>query len=238
MYVTVGRSTTGALGFTWRMWPSRTSFYLKSRAPGLRHLKLSLHGDDPRHPLGGGFKVAIDDEDGYRQAIVNREILSTRTGAWPIWFPGRQIADNAMLVARLRWTWDACARLGVAPSPGELKKGATGLYAPAPPQPGDAVDVDLVVSDGRPYWPQESKARKDNACLGPLKNEAGQWLTGTVIKRIASHYAPPAHAVGPRPIDSTDETRAMAVAVDPDGFLWMIEQRMSRSALVSAPEPE
>jgi hypothetical protein len=61
---------------------------------------------------------------------------------------------------------------------------------PAPPQPGDAVDIDLVVSKVKPYWSSEKRARRDNACLGPLRNESGDWLTGTVVKRIASHYAP------------------------------------------------
>ncbi|TCO48407.1 hypothetical protein EV646_104225 [Kribbella antiqua] len=199
----------------------------------MSHLKLSFHGDDPRHPVGGGFKIAIDDE-GYRRAIAEGELLSTRSGIWPIWFPGQEVAEDAVLVTRMRWTWDACTRLGPALSPGELRRDATGMYAPVPPKPGDAVDVDLIVSAGRPYWPQETKARRDNACLGPLKNEADQWLTGTVVKRTASHRPPPDNAIGPRPTSSTDEVRAVGAAVDSEGFLWMVEQRMSRSALEAA----
>lgn len=146
-------------------------------------------------------------------------------------FPGRQIAQDATLVARFRWTWDACHRLGPAPPPGDLNADAVGLAVPPPPDPGDAVDLDLVVSTKRPFWPDETRARRNNACLGPLRNEAGDWLTGVAVKRRAGHYAPPERAVGPRPAGRDDEMRALGSAVDPTGFLWLIEQRMSRSQL-------
>lgn len=62
MYVALGQSDKPAMGLTWRIWSSRTSFYMKFRAPGVGHLKLSLHGDDPRHSGGGGFKMAMSPE--------------------------------------------------------------------------------------------------------------------------------------------------------------------------------
>jgi hypothetical protein len=159
------------------------------------------------------------------------EIASIRFGEWPIWFPGKVINETALLVARLRWTWDACVRLAPAPPAGDLKRNATGLAASPPPEPGDAVDIDLVVATGKPYWLQERRARADNACLGPLRNDADLWLTGTVVKRIAAHYPPPPHAVAPKPNGRQDELRGLAAGVDPEGFLWLTEQRMSRSAL-------
>ena len=142
IYVTVGNTRTGTLGYTWRIWASRTSFYLKARAADLSYLKLSLHGEDPRHPRGGGFKFAMDDEERYSSAIAEGRILSSRSGQWPIWFPGKRINDDVTLVARLCWTWDACTRLGPPPPPGNLRRDATGLVAPGPPEPGDAIDVD------------------------------------------------------------------------------------------------
>jgi hypothetical protein len=138
MYVTVGSTSEPPRGFTWRVWPSRTSFYLKSRAPGMGLLKLSLHGDDPRHPGLAGFKIGMDGEDQYQAAVTAGEIASIRSGDWPMWFPGKDIGHDALLVVRLRWTWDACTRLPPAPPPGELKKDAVGLVAPPPPGPGDA----------------------------------------------------------------------------------------------------
>lgn len=233
IYVTVGRSGQPAVGFTWRIWSARTSFYLLSRAPSLSHLKLSLHGDDPRHPAGGRFHMQMDDVR-YEEAVARGAALARRTGDWPVVFPGQRITDDARLVTRLRWTWDACTRLGPAPPPGELKRNAVGLAAPPPPSPGDAVDVDLIVSGTQPYWRNERDARANNACLGPLRNQAGMWLTGTVVKRSASRSAPPANAIGPRPRSSEDQLRGVSAAVDPEGFLWIIEQRMSRSALETA----
>lgn len=234
MYFTPGRSGTSPVGFTWRLWASRTSFYLKSRAPGVKHLKLSLHSDDPLHPSGGGFKVAMDTEEAWKRDIAEERTAGWRSGDWPVWFPGKRISDDAVLVARLRWTWDACSRLGPAPEPGSLKKDAKGFAVKPPPQPGDAVDIDLIVSTTKPYWPNEEKARRDEACLGPLRNDAGDWLTGTAVKRLATHYGPPPTAQGPSPRGKSDETRAIGSAVDPAGFLWIVEQRMSRSALTSS----
>lgn len=195
------------------------------------HLKLSLHSVDPRHEGKEGFKIGMDPESAYQQAIDEGRIVSWRAGNWPIWFPGRRLNNDATLVARLRWTWDCCIRLGPAPSPGDLKKGAIGLVVPPPRAPGDAIDVDLIVSKDNPYWPNEKIARRDNACLGPLRNTAGAWLTGVVVRRIANHYPPPESAIGPRPEDSSDEIRAVSAAIDEMGFLWLIEQRMSRKAL-------
>ncbi|WP_432520577.1 hypothetical protein [Kineococcus sp. SYSU DK006] len=226
MYVTVGRQGRPPMGYAWRIWTHRTSFYLKSRAPGLEQLKLSLHGDDPRHPAGGGFKIAMD-----AAAEPSQEVLTSQFGDWPIWFPGKEIEEGTILVARLRWTWDACTRLPAAPSPGDLRKGATGVAAPPPPEPGDAVDVDLILTTGEPFWLNESKARADDACIGPLRNDADQWLTGTVIKRTASHTPPPGHGVAPMPKGRGDEIRGVSASIDPEGYLWLLEQRMSRAGL-------
>jgi hypothetical protein len=199
----------------------------------MEHLKLSLHSADPRHEGKEGFKIGMDPEPAFQQAVDEGRIAALRTGDWPIWFSGLRVNGDSTLVARLRWTWDACTRLGPAPPPGDLREGAIGLVAPLPPRPGDAVDVDLIVSKSKPYWPNEKKARQDDACLGPLRNAAGDWLTGVVTKRTATHYAPPKSAFGPRPENSSDEIRAVSAAIDETGFLWMIEQRMSRRGLIA-----
>lgn len=233
MYVTIGKTGEPVRGYTWRIWARGTSFYLKSRAPDMGHLKLSMHSVDPRHKGKEGFKIGMDPESAFQRAVEEGRIASLRTGDWPIWFPGLRLNGYATLVARLRWTWDSCTRLGPAPSPGDLRKGAVGLVVPLPQTPGGAVDVDLVVSQGKPYWPGERQARRDNACLGPLRNTAGDWMTGVVVKRIANLYAPPKTAIGPRPKCSSDEVRAVSAAIDDMGFLWLIEQRMSREALTT-----
>lgn len=233
MYITIGKADGPPRGFTWRIWPRGTSFYLKSRAPDMNHLKLSLHSPDPRHEGKEGFKIGMDPDSAFQQAVDDGRIVALRTGDWPIWFPGQRLNNYSTLVARLRWTWDACTRLGPAPHPEDLKRGAAGLVAPLPPEPGDAIDVDLIVSKKKPYWPREKRARQDNACLGPLRNTAGDWLTGVAVKRLAFEYAPPEAAIGPRPKNSSDEMRSVSAAIDEEGFLWLIEQRMSREALIA-----
>lgn len=234
VYIALGRIGEPAMGWAWRIWASRTSFYLKCSAPGIKHLKLSLHSHDPRHPAGGGFKIAMDTQETFEREIAQNKAIGWRNGDWPVWFPGKPIGETSTLVARFRWTWDACHRLGPAARPGELKANAVGLAVPPPTGPGDATDVDLIVSRDRPHWPNEVQARRENACIGPLRNETGDWLTAVVVKRRAGHHPAAGGAIGPRPAGREDEIRALGSALDPAGFLWLIEQRMSRSELAFA----
>jgi len=67
VYIALGRIGEPAMGWAWRIWASRTSFYLKCSAPGIKHLKLSLHSDDPRHPAGGGFKIRMDTQEAFER---------------------------------------------------------------------------------------------------------------------------------------------------------------------------
>jgi hypothetical protein len=115
IYITIGKANEPTRGFTWRIWAQSTSFYLKSRAAGMGHLKLSLHSADKRHEGKGGFKIGMDPESAFQQAIDEGRAAAYRTGNWPIWFPGSPLNSDSTLVARLRWTWDACTRLGPAP---------------------------------------------------------------------------------------------------------------------------
>lgn len=221
--------------FAWRIWSNGTSFYLKSTAPGMKRLKLSLHGDDPRHPSGGGFKLGFDSSAN----SVPGETAEVIQGAWPIWFPGRRMVggpdSNVLHVARFRWTWDACTRLPPAGDPGKVRAKERAGRLPFPPEPGDAIDVDLVLSDVGPHWPREKVSRPRNACLGPLRNDADQWLTGVVAKRRAFMYPPPPTMDGsprsPVPTSSSDAVRGIEARVDPDGVMWIIETRMSLSWL-------
>ena len=96
------------------------------------------------------------------------------------------------------------------------------------------MDIDLIVSTAKPYWPSQKRARRDEACLGPLRNDSGDWLTGTAVKRLAGHYAAPPSAQAPTATGKQDEMRAIGSAVDPTGFLWIVERRMSRSGLAGS----
>lgn len=177
--------------------------------------------DQDREGYPGGFRARDRPEQGHR--LAERRLAGL--------VPGKPIGETSTLVARFCWTWDACHRLGPAARPGELKANAVGLAVPPPTGPGDATDVDLIVSRDRPHWPNEVQARRENACIGPFRNETGDLLTDVVVKRRAGHHPAPGGAIGPRPAGREDEIRALGSALAPAGLLWLIEQRMSRSGL-------
>lgn len=85
MYITIGGHGGPLLGYTWRIWSGGTSFYMKSKVPGMKYLKLSIHGD-PRHPRGGGFEIAMDPEEVSQQDLAAGAIIGQRHSKWPIWF--------------------------------------------------------------------------------------------------------------------------------------------------------
>lgn len=114
--------------------------------------------------------------------------------------------------------------------PALSRRGQWASWFPLRPLPAMLLMSTLIVSKDAPFWPQEKRARQDNACLGPLRNEAGDWLTGTVVKRAVSMYPTPVRALGPRPTDREDEIRAVGSAVDEQGVLWLVEQRGSKSS--------
>lgn len=110
-------------------------------------------------------------------------------------FDGQQLAAHAFRVARIRWTWDlqrprfrAAAISGPLPELGHHQSGAR---LPEVLPPNDARDVDLVVSYGKPYWPDARGSLRDNARLGPLPNDAGLWLTATSYLRSQAKYPAP-----------------------------------------------
>lgn len=73
----------------------------------MSQLKLSLHGEDPRHPSRGGFKLAMDPPDAFERDVAVGMIVGQRRGTLPIWFSGEAINDYATLVMRFRWTWES-----------------------------------------------------------------------------------------------------------------------------------
>lgn len=184
--------------FTWRIWPSATSFYIRSPVPGLTDMKLSLHGPRPENPGPGPWlKIGRD------SSVA--EDTGVAAGRWnlPIWFVGHEVRPNVRHCVRFRFDW-TMFRSGVpsGPTPGDVKRpgrAQAGVVRHAP-QIGFALDVDLFVSTGAPCWPDEARARPADALLGPLQSKAGQWLTGEVhLYRISS--APTWRQVAAPPFD-------------------------------------
>lgn len=228
VYFVVGkREPPVKLGYVWRIWAGGTSFYLKPRDPRMGAAKLSLHGQHPegRQP---GFRLALDGSPADDLAIVE-------VGNFlPRWFPGRPWHAGASHVVRLRWTWDLFdSAVPSGPAAGDVRASMSAFVAP-PPSPGYAVDLDLYVWDRQPAWPGEAAARKDNAVLGPIRNAADQYLVGLIYRRAVPTNPAPPLAYGPPPTSAEDTVRGHAACLDDQGFMWVIEQRMSRSAMQAA----
>jgi hypothetical protein len=197
----------------------------------LAALKVSLHGPDPRHARPG-FKIAIDESA--MDATKSAGGVVGGTPEWlPRWFEGRAVASGVRHVIRFRHTWDLYSTAHpAAPNPGNVKPSAFAALIPVPPALS-AVDVDVYVSRRRPYWPNERRARSDNACLGPLISEAGEHLTAVAVRRHVVADPTPEAARLPRPVNDDDYVRAIGAAVDANSVLWICEQWMSRAAAES-----
>ena len=103
-------------------------------------------------------------------------------------------------------------------------------------QPGhnEAADVDLIVSYNEPYWPGGEQSLKDNSRLGPVRNDAGLWLTGTAFRRSQSQTPTPENLVLPLPKPGEDPRPYLGGAPeqgnDP-GMFWFLESITSRQFL-------
>ena len=227
LLLVVGDRETGPWSYTWRIWANGTSFYVKPRTSAFSAMKVSLHGPDSRPHIGPpGNKIEVIG------ALVPDNVAGMRVGSWPEkgWFPGRQVAPGVRHVVRLRFPWTLFGRgRPSAPNPGLLRRQYAGLVAPPPPSM-NVVDVDFYVSDRGPHWPNERKARRDNACLGPLVNAAGQHLTAVSTKRSPFTVPGPDDLVRPAP-EPHDAVRGLGMTSDPSGFLWVCEQWLSRREL-------
>ncbi len=213
--------------YAWRMWSRGSSFYVKPLSAPVAARKFSLHGPDARHSRPG-FKLEVDGLPDGGGVEVATGVFTDR-----FWFEGEVVNDRVRRVLRLRVTADLLhPRYPSAPRPqGDLKSSEQGLVAP-PPRPLRAVDLDLFVCERRPYWPHERRARKDNACLGPLQNSAGQHLTGVSVNRSVVTDPTPLAALAPPPAAEEDRVRGIAFTLDERGFVWAVEQWMSRAWLV------
>lgn len=224
---------TGVIGYAWRMWWQRSSFYLVPRYAPMSGAKVSLHGPEEGNE-NGGFKLARD-----RAAMVRAEAAggSVRGQQEALWFSGRPTPIPGVTHAvTLRWT-PGLFRRGSPNGPGwdELKSGSLGLVVPAP-APGYAADVDIYVCTGQPWWPNEDQARRANAVLGPIGNAAGQFLTAVSVRRSVKDKPTPSAAIGPSPLSRKDFLRAIGAAVDDEGVIWQVEHWGSRKRLSQAAE--
>lgn len=144
----------------------------------------------------------------------------------PLWFPGRRINARVLHLARFAVSWDMFSKqVPSAPLP-QLKQKATLHALLEPPRLLRASYVEVYMSEGQPYWPDELDVRANNAGMGPISNNAGMFLTA--VDRCASTVDEPDPFQ--RRLDAgvpvADCVRGMATKVDPSGFLWLCEKLM------------
>jgi hypothetical protein len=238
IYFCVADRQRQVCGYAWKLWWDRTSFYAKARYIPLAGLKVSMHGQENRPGLRWrkpGFKVDLD-RNALPKAEAAQGVIVPVGMSLPTWFPGAPVPGTRVThLLRFRTAWDAFGpEVPSAPDPGTVKPGAFAGLAPAPP-PGYATDVDVYVSrGGAPYWPNETQARRDNACLGPLRNDAGDLLTAVIMKHPTPTVPTPRNLLVRLP-PSGDRVRGHGMQVDAErGFLWICESVLSRTALRAA----
>lgn len=223
-YFVVG-SRTGPWSHTYRVWTSRTSFYVKPRDHALRAMKLSLHGPDRRF-LQPGWKLEFDGPRPQSGWLAGKDADKAQ------WYDGEVVADGVQRVLRVRVPWYTLN--GSLPN-GLGAKTIKGQFFGAlipPPQSMYAVDIDFYVSNSGPYWPEEERVQEANAGMGPLVNESGQVLTAVNHHRSPAEFPTPAGADRIKPMNAEDAIRGLFFAIEkPNGFAWVVETPLSRAAL-------
>jgi hypothetical protein len=233
-----------ALGNIWRITAKKSDFYLDPLGQPGTVAHLSVHGSKERFD-GHRFHIKVD----RRLAVTAIERGQFAAHSIPrkgYAFDGQQLAAGEFRVARIRWTWDlqrsrfrAAAISGPAPELGDHQSGARMAEVLSP---NGAWDIDLVVSYGRPYWPDAVGSRRDNARLGPLSNDAGLWLTATSYHRSQTKYPTPENLPPRLPRPGEEPNRILCGGPGPDGvsdMYWFVETITSRQLIeASVAKPE
>jgi hypothetical protein len=227
LYFVVLNRANRIYGYTWRIGTTGTSFYLKARAKPLGAVKISLHGPDPRPDLAPpGFKLAIDQSALPGVAAAQGAVTGLEPGQ-DVWFPGRAVTSKVTHVITFRYTYDLfMADVPSGPNPGEVDEFKQRGLILAAPSMLQTTEVDVFISDGAPFWQNSVQAFKDNACFGPIRNKAGQFLTCESMRRPIAQ-AP--DIPKPNPLSIEDRTRGIHAFLDTRGVLQIQELWMSRS---------
>lgn len=218
----------------WYLKADGTSFYIGAQNSRFMPYKFSLHGKDPRPGKKPTFKF-----DSFYVKNKPQTTYTDVTYQLPLEFPGHELHEHIFHLLRFRFEHDLF-RPGVdsAPRPKDLKKGRSGGVLAPPPTMLDVIDVDIYLSrTGRPFWPSEAEGRKENALIGPLKNQAHEILTAQVSKRkkLGSGATPPERTAPiAHPESRSDTSRAIAISGDDNGVLWIVEVPSSKRALEKA----
>jgi hypothetical protein len=102
---------TAQWGFHWLIEWLTTSFYIKCLHPGMQAAKVSLHGQDPKHP--GKQHLRFDHDKKAKNAGVR---WAGGADPLPYYFSGRQVNDHAAHIVRFSAEWNSFVK--GAPGPG------------------------------------------------------------------------------------------------------------------------
>lgn len=232
---------TPPLGNIWRITAKGSDFYLDTVGSPVDAAHVSLHG--PRKDfVDHRFHLKVD-RRAAREARESGHFVEHMVPAKGQTFRGRQVAEKAYHVVRLRWRWHlqrprfrSAALSGNAP---EIREGQSGRKLAALLRENSAWDVDLFIAYGKPYWPWQLVPSTGDNRLGPVRNDAGLWLTATSAHRAEMVSPSPANLV-PR-LPSSDETpnRLTCGGLGPDGqddMYWFVETITARELLDNWPD--
>jgi hypothetical protein len=234
--VAFGTERVGALGTIWRITAKKTDFYLETFGEG-NAFHLSVHGPNCRYPSEHRFHVKVNPKAATRVA-ARGDFISHSIPSEGRAFDGQELAPGVFRVGRIRWLWDlqrprfqhaAASR----PLP-DISDNQSAARLTQQLELNEAADLDLVVSYDQPYWPQGEGSLRDNARLGPLRNDSGMWLTATSYRRSQTRHPAPEGVIPPLPRPDQQPNRFLAVAPGQDvagDMYWFAEAITSRELI-------
>lgn len=201
-----------ARGSVWRITAKKTDFYLDFIGKENGGIHLSVHGPNERFD-SHRFHIRTDRRK--VQQARDKGMFLEKALDKGVAFKGVQLAEQAYHVARLRWTWElqrpryrhaALTRVRVP----KLEDSREGRVLETQIRPNYAWDIDLVISYDKPYWITDTFWSKQKQIgphsprIGPLKNNAGMYLTATSIHRSLVTDPGPSEHLLPRPRNNKD----------------------------------
>lgn len=223
--------TDYALGNIWRMTSSNNNFYLDIPGnPTLESFHISCHGRNAEHE-GHRFHIKIGRDI---RELQNCATNIPRKGQ-P--FPGKEIAKDIFLIARIRWDWNLrrerfSETWGKTRIPPE-QQNESRFRSAGSSKANSCLDIDIVVSFKKcPFWQMEDSSfmeekhypSSNNAQLGPLKSTGDLFLTATSHSRSPILVPTPKEVLLPLPSGGEKPTHYMGTHIDQkDGFLWIYE---------------
>jgi len=227
---------TPALGSVWRITTKKTDFYLDTVGPTGRAMHVSLHGPSGTF-TDHRFHIKID-RKAVQQARESGHFVEHHVSKKGKPFNGIQVGEKAFQVARIRWRWHlqrpkyrSAAVFGEAP---EIGDGQSGRRLGTLLDPNSAWDVDVYISYDKPHWPMQLGRSQGDPRLGPVRNDAGLWLTAISAHRQERKNPSPPTLVPRLPRRGETPNRLTCGGLGPKGeedMYWFVETITSRELI-------